>query len=101
MYKVYKTYTLKIGNSANEGTGNSAGNAYFANNDFKLNRRLNINYTKWLIKNGKFNDADDDFPTGRGLYMVMCTYTANNIGLSTGAYPVQYCGEKELRWKDA
>jgi len=99
LYRVYKSYTLKIGNSAFNGSGGSNTNQYFANNDFKLNRRLNINYTKWLIKNAKYNDGTDT-PVSRGLYMFMCVYSANNIGMSVGQYPVQFLGTKELKWKD-
>lgn len=100
LYRVYKSYTLKIGNSGVNGTGSSPGNQYFANNDFKLNRRLNINYTKWLIKNGKFNDSTTNFPTSRGLYLFMCVYSANNVGMTVGQQPVQFLGTKELKWKD-
>lgn len=100
LYRVYKSYTLKIGNSSSDGTGSSPANQYFANNDFKLNKRLNINYTKWLIKNGKFNDSTTNFPTSRGLFMFMCVYSANNVGMAAGQQPVQFCGTKELKWKD-
>jgi len=99
IYRVYKSYTLKIGNSSVSGFGGSAGNQYFANNDFKLNRRLNINYTKWLIKNAKYNDTTNT-PVNRGLYLFMCCYTANNIGLGAAQYPIQFLGTKELKWKD-
>lgn len=99
LYRVYKSYTLKIGNSTYTGTGSSPANQYFSSNDFKLNRRLNINYTKWLIKNAKYNDSTNT-PTTRGLYMFMCCYSPNNIGMSVGQYPVQFLGTKELKWKD-
>jgi len=99
LYRVYKSYTFKIGNSAYTGSGSSAGNSFFASNDFKLNKRLNINYTKYLIKNGKYNDSTNT-PVNRGLYMFMCCYSANNVGMAVGQYPVQWLGTKELKWKD-
>jgi len=99
LYRVFKSYTLKIGNASTEGTGSSAGNQFFSNNEFKLNRRLTINYTKMLIKRGKYNDGTTT-PVGRGLFMFMCCYSPNNVGMSAGQQPVQFCGTKELRFKD-
>lgn len=100
LYTVYKQYTLKIGNSSVTGTNASAGNEYFANNEYKLNQALTIDFTKFLIKNAKFNDATSNEPTSRGLWMAMEVLAATNIGMSVGAQPVQYVGEIDLRWKD-
>lgn len=99
LYRVYKSYTLKIGNASYTGSGASGTYSYFSNNDFKLNRRLNINYTKWLIKNAKYNDSTNT-PTNRGLYLFMCCYSVNNVGMSVGQYPIQFLGTKEIKFKD-
>lgn len=99
LYRVHKSYTLKIGNSGYTGSGSNAVHEYFSNNDFKLNRRLTINYTKWLIKNAKYNDTTNT-PVNRGLYLFMCCYSVNNVGMSPGQYPVQFLGTKEIKFKD-
>lgn len=100
LYNVYKQYTIKIGNGAVEGTGGSSANQFFNNNDFSLNKSLTIDFTKYLIKNAKFNDTTTNEPTGRGLWMAMEAVSANNIGLAANAYPVGFLGEIDLRWKD-
>lgn len=100
LYRVYKTYKLKIGNAVNTGSGANAGHQYWANNDAKLNQSLTINYTKYLIKNAKFNDSVTNEPVQRGLWLVMEALSMDNTGLVVGQYPVRYLGEIDLRWKD-
>ena len=100
LYRVYKTYKLKIGPSSNTGLGSASNQSYFLNNDFALNKSLTIDFTKYLIKNAKFNDAVTNEPVSRGLWMVMEAISATNGGLQAAAYPVRYLGEIDLRWKD-
>lgn len=100
LYRVYKTYKLKIGNAVNTGSGANASHQYWANNDAKLNQSLTINYTKYLIKNAKFNDSVTNEPVQRGLWLVMEALSMDNTGLVAAQYPVRYLGEIDLRWKD-
>lgn len=100
LYKVYKKYTLKIGNSSVTGTGASAGYQYWNNNDFALNKSLTIDFTKYLIKNAKFNDTTTNEPVQRGLWLAMEAVSATNTGMAVGQMPVKYLAEIDLRWKD-
>lgn len=100
LYRVYKSYRLKIGPSSNTGLGAASNQSYFSNNDFSLNKSLTINFTKYLIKNAKFNDSVTNEPVNRGLWLVMEALSATNTGLSPNQYPIRYLGEIDLRWKD-
>lgn len=48
---------VKIGNATVTGTGGNANNQYSANNDYKLNAFLNLDVTKYMLKQYDFNDA--------------------------------------------
>lgn len=48
---------VKIGNASVTGTGANAANQYSANNDYKLNAFLNMDVTKYMLKQYDFNDA--------------------------------------------
>lgn len=100
LYRVYKSYKLKIGNAVNTGSGANAGHQYWANNDFSLNKSLTINFTKFLIKNAKFNDSVTNEPVQRGLWLAIEAVSATNTGMSLGQLPVSYLAEIDLRWKD-
>lgn len=59
-YKVYYRRVFKIGPADNTGTGSSIGLQYFANNDYKRNQRFFIPLTKYLDKNIRFNDSNNN-----------------------------------------
>lgn len=99
LYRVYKQFKVKIGNSSFEGTGGSSINNFFANNDYALTKTISINFTKHLIKNCKFNDSSTD-PTTRGLWLAMECLSGNNVGQSVGAQPISYLAEVSLSYKD-
>lgn len=100
LYRVYKSYKIKIGPASNTGTGAAAGYSYWANNDFAMNKSLTINFTKYLIKNAKFNDTVTNEPVQRGLWLVMQAVSATNTGMSANQMPIKYLAEIDLRWKD-
>jgi len=100
LYRIYKKYVLKIGPASNTGSGSSAGNQYWANNDFKLNQSLTIDFTKDMIKTVKFNDTTSNEPTSRGLWLAIEAISATNTGMALNQLPVNYLAEIDLRWKD-
>jgi hypothetical protein len=100
LYRIYKKYVLKVGPASNTGAGANLNNQYWANNDFKLNQSLTIDFTKYMIKNAKFNDSVTNEPVNRGLWLAMEAVSATNTGMSVGQLPVKYLAEIDLRWKD-
>jgi hypothetical protein len=72
-WKLYKKKVYKLG-FENQG-GSSAPTTLFANNDFKLSQRMNIDITDYIVQNVKFNDNNTD-PITRGLYCVVTTVSA-------------------------
>lgn len=86
-FTVYKIMRHKVGCAEINGTGGSAGNQYFNNNDYKFNvvRRLNI--TKYVPKVIKFNDTTAQ-NTNDGLWMwAMCV---NADGTTNSTYTPMY-----------
>ncbi len=96
-YSVAFTRTFKVGNQAQTGN-NNVQNGIFSNNDFKLNAKASIDYTKHLIKHQKFNDTDSE-PSNRQLYLVVESLYPNGV-VGTG-YPVNMTYEIDYRFKDA
>jgi hypothetical protein len=96
-YKVAFTRTFKVGNQAQTGNNNVA-NGIFTNNDFKLNAKSTIDYTKHLIKTQNFNDTNTE-PSNRQLYLVVeCLYPN---GVSGTGFPINMTYEIDYRYKDA
>jgi len=73
-YRILATKTFKIGFAANDGSGSSVINGFFANNDFKYNANFSFDLTKHYPQMVKFNDGST-VPTTRGLFC-MCQYVA-------------------------
>jgi len=88
-WTVHTMRTYKLGFANYAGTGSDAGQQFNANNDFKLNHFINIDLTKYCVKNVKFNDNNAD-PTTRNIVMYPIVYTANSSFMSDAAYPAKF-----------
>lgn len=96
-YHVAFTRTFKVGNQSSTGATNQT-NGVYLNNDFKMNAKCTIDYTKHLIKHQRFNDLDTE-PSNRQLYLVVeCLNPNGGPGLG---YPVEMTYEIDYRFKDA
>lgn len=99
-YRICKVKTLKIGFANNQGTGGSATNQYFANNDFKLNHRGTIDLTKYIIKNQKFND-NLGYSQNRKLYCLVYVTPPNSATFLATNLPVSMTHQTIYKWTDA
>lgn len=83
-WDIKKKWTHKIGYANNAGTGNSAANQSFANNDFKYSVVRKMNITRYCDKVMKFNDSS---PThqGRNLFFFYQAVSATGILLGSAA----------------
>lgn len=68
-YRVLTTRTVKLGYASYNGTGSAPNQGGFSNNDFRLNAKLDVDLTKYCVKNCKFRD-NNTLPTTRGIYMM-------------------------------
>jgi hypothetical protein len=96
-YTVAFTRTFKVGNQSMTGNTN-ASNGIYLNNDFKMNAKCTIDYTKHLIKQQKFNDTNTE-PSNRQLYLVV--ESLNPAGGAGIGYPTIMTYEIDYRYKDA
>jgi len=81
-WTIKKRWTHKIGYSANNGTGGSAGAQYNSNNDFHLNAKKVLDITSMMTSTVKFNDATIGSTT-RNLYLMF--YAVAATGATVGA----------------
>lgn len=90
LFTIYWKRKVKIGNALLTGTGNTAGQNYFSNNDFKMSQTVSINLTKFgYPKKLKFNDTSTS-PMTNPLY-VMISPTDSDGGTNastTNAVPL-------------
>lgn len=96
-YHVAFTRTFKVGNQSSTGNTNQS-NGVYLNNDFKMNAKCTIDYTKHLIKHQKFNDTDTE-TSNRQLYLVV--ESLNPSGGPGLGFPTIMTYEIDYRWKDA
>lgn len=82
IYTVYATRMFKVGYSAANGTGTSADNESFANNDFKFNANFNINLTKMVPKIVRYNDNNGN-PLSRSLWCMFLPVRADGQPMSS------------------
>lgn len=68
-FQIFYDKVVKLGYATAEGTGNNAGQQYFANNDYKFNIMRKINITKMLAKTYGYNDSTTDPSSGRALFI--------------------------------
>lgn len=97
-YHVCFTRTFKIGNQSNLAGPTQQGNGVNLNNDFKMNAKCTIDYTKHLIKHQKFNDLNTE-PSNRQLFLVVECMSVNNTNWL--GYPIEMTYEIDYRFKDA
>lgn len=86
---------FKIGFSAGSNTTTD-----HPNNDFKLNRKFSINITKYLPKNIKFDDGDDD-PSCKHTYCLIQGYCADNTIQSNDRYNLNVSWQLNYVYEDA
>lgn len=68
-YQVYHDQILKVGTSAYAGTGTLPSFQSFANNDFSLNAKFNVDITKFLPSVVQYNDNTSQ-PMSDSLWMI-------------------------------
>ena len=104
-YSVAFQRTFKVGNATTYdggalGSSQLNQNQKYSNNDFKLNAKCMINYTKHLFKQQQFNDNVTD-PSNRQLYLVVESIACDNIDPGATNYPIRMTFELDYRFKDA
>lgn len=104
-YNVAFTRTFKVGNATIFDGGETASgplnqNQKYTNNDFKINAKCTIDYTKHLIKTQSFNDSTF-VPSNRQLYLVVESISCDNIDNGVNNYPMKMAYEIDYRFKDA
>lgn len=97
---ISKRWRHKIGYSSNNGTGNSANNQSFNNNDFKLNVIKKLDITKFCPKTVTFNDAGQN-PQGRNLFFFFQAVRADGLLSGASQLPVNIEYWVDFRYEDA
>lgn len=87
-YRVLTTRTYKLGYSSYVGTGAQPQQGNFANNDFKFNAKVNVNLTKYAIKNVVYRDNNAN-PTSRGIFMMAQPLYANGNPIGSTQIPAK------------
>jgi len=92
--------TFKLGYSNSTGQGVSTSQPFAQNNDFKLNIKRSVNFTKYLVKNVKYND-NNSVPSTRGLFAMFEAVPAdgNTGGISQESCEISY--QINLDYEDA
>jgi len=91
---------FKLGFSQASGTGTSATNQSYSNNDFKYNQNFSMDLTKHIVKNVKFND-NNSTPTTRGLFWVFTAVNANGGSIASTVIPCDMQYSMDLSYEDA
>lgn len=98
-WRIFATKTVKVGYASNNGTGNSASNQSYNNNDFKFNTRFKMNLTKHLVKTVKYND-NSSVPTTRGLFCIAEAIDASGSTTGASTIPVEMFYTLNLQFED-
>lgn len=85
-YTVVARKSWKVGYASNDGTGSAVGNAFFANNDFKMNVNFSLNLTKHAIKTVRYEDNNSD-PTSRGLFVMFNAISSTGGQMNSSTVP--------------
>lgn len=104
---LWKKRVFKLGNSAyfNWGGANTPNNAsnQFLNNDFKLNCRFRVDFTKFMPRKVVWNDTDT-VPTSRPVFAVIVPYyAAGGLPVDPGGVnsaPLKMNVNMTIRYKD-
>lgn len=99
-YRVLATKTFKLGFADNAGTGASAANQNFANNDFKLNYNFSFDLTKWYPKVVKY-DENNATPMTRGLFALFDVVPASGGFYPATTVPAGMQWMQDYRYEDA
>lgn len=98
-YSVFLRRKFKMGFANYAGTGTSAANQSFANNDFKLNHNFSINITKYLRKVVKYRDNNSD-PPQRGLYCMMWANASDGSSYGSAICPAHFQFSLDMKFID-
>lgn len=86
-WMIHSTRTYKIGHASNEGSGSSAVNSYWMNNDFKLCQMFSVNLTKAVGKVIRYDD-NNVVPTSKCIYLLPVVYRADNQTPNVAELPI-------------
>lgn len=98
-FVIFSDRKHKLGNADITGTGFTAGNQYYSNNDFKYNIMRKVDITNYIINNIKFDDSTV-IPTTRGLFCWCQIVYADNTA-TTGQSPANFNYFVDLVFEDA
>lgn len=76
-WTVHTHRTYKLGYSAYNGISSDTNYQFYENNDFKMNQFVNVDLTKYCVKNIKFDDNSVN-PTTRNICMYAMVYRADS-----------------------
>lgn len=100
-YRVVYRRRFKLGFAQNAASGADANNANWSNNDYKLNiMNFKVNYTKWLVKNVKYND-NNATPTTRGLFCMWISVPCNGSTWGSTQLPSTVTMQTRVTYEDA
>lgn len=99
-YRLLAKRVFKLGFANNGGTGNSAANQSFANNDFKLNHDFTINLTDKCIRKVRYND-NNTTPSTRGLYWMYTVVSSTGGGYGASRIPAEMEYSLNVSYEDA
>jgi len=99
-YRLLTKRTFKLGYSNSTGQGVSTAQPFAQNNDFKLNIKRTINFTKYLVKNVKYND-NNSVPSVRGLYCMFEAVPADGGTAGTAQESCEVSYQINLDYEDA
>lgn len=99
-YRVFAKRTFKLGYAAYTGTSFDADRQQYANNDFKMSCKFNINLTKHMVKKVRFND-NNTIPLTRGLFCVLQSIYANGSVIATTQRVAALAYTLDYKYEDA
>lgn len=99
-WHISKRWRHKLGYSSNNGTGNSATNQSFNNNDFKLNVIQKLDITKFCPKTVTFNDGTNS-PQGKNLFFFYQAIRSDGLLSGSTTLPCNIEFWIDFRYEDA
>lgn len=97
---IYGKKVMKLGFSSYNGTGQQTTYGNYANNDFQLNCRFNIDLTKHVPKKVLFNDSISNDPTTRALWVVWEAVNADGSTQGIANIPATMQYQIDYYYKD-
>lgn len=91
---------FKVGYALANGSGPLAAQQYFANNDYKYNQIINIDITKYIIKNVNFEDAVNTATTSPTFMLVQPVW-ADNQSIPATTIPAYMTFSVHYEYEDA